>query len=160
MTHFAEPSSDNFYFDHHIRILRESLRHWSGRDLVEAGMSDRDAARFLYEAPFAVLSHEPGANPRFNYVNRAAQRLFAMNWSEMIGMHSKFSTTPDHQEDRNGLLREVANRGVVEGYRGIRISRDGRRFVISDTLAWNLIGPDGRIIGLAAKFGHTEFLDA
>ncbi|MGH8475909.1 MAG: MEKHLA domain-containing protein [Methylococcales bacterium] len=159
MTNFAEPSSDNCFLDHHIRILRESLSHWSGRDLVDSAMSNREAAEYLYRAPFAVLSHEEGADPRFTYANRAAQQLFAMNWSEMIGMHSRFSAQPENQEDRNRLLQEVSKRGYVDRYQGIRISKQGRRFLISDTMIWSLIGPDAQLCGQAAKFGHTEYLD-
>ncbi|MGH8499439.1 MAG: MEKHLA domain-containing protein, partial [Methylococcales bacterium] len=56
MITFAEPSSDNFFLEHPIDILRTSLRHWSGQDLVESEMGSREAAEYLYNAPFALLS--------------------------------------------------------------------------------------------------------
>ncbi|MGH8559991.1 MAG: MEKHLA domain-containing protein [Methylococcales bacterium] len=153
MITFAEPSSDNFFLEHPIDILRTSLRHWSGQDLVESEMGSREAAEYLYNAPFALLSHDTGADPMFNYANRIAQKLFGMNWSEIIGMHSRCSTEPENQEGWDRLLQAVSNRGYVDHYQGVRISRNGRRFLVSNTIVRNPIGPDGKF------YGQAEYLD-
>lgn len=159
MTSFAEPGHSNGFLEHHIKILRESLRHWLGQDLVEPALDNREAAEFLYNAPFALLSHDSGADPLFNYANKIAQQLFAMNWSRMNQTYSRCCVEPGNQEERDRLLRKVSSRGYVDQYQGVRISGSGRRFLISNAMVWNLIGPDGNFYGQAAKFGQWETLD-
>jgi hypothetical protein len=67
-------------------------------------------------------------------------------------LRSRLSTEPDRREDRDRLLEAVAQRGFVEGYRGVRISKSGRRFWVEDVTMWNLVDDDDIRRGQAAVF--------
>lgn len=142
-----------------MAILRKSLRHWTGQDLVSLGANGRDAAEFLYHAPFVLLSHDSSADPVFTYANRAGQSLFEMNWTDFLKTPSRYSAEPVNQQERERRLREVSSRGFVDQYQGVRISKTGRRFFISEAVVWNLLGVDGRLCGQAAMFDRWESVD-
>ncbi|MGW4641524.1 MEKHLA domain-containing protein [Sphaerisporangium sp. NPDC004334] len=113
-------------------------------------------ARWLYEdAPFGVLAHDAGDDPRFTYANLAAQRCFEYDWEEFVGMPSRLSAEPDRREDRQWLLDAVHRDGFATGYRGRRIAKSGRRFWIEDVTMWNLV-EDGILVGQAASFQHCQ----
>jgi MEKHLA domain len=159
MKTFPEPGPANSFLDHHIRIVRESLRHWTGQDLIETNGGQRDAAERVYHAPFVLLSHDAGPDPVFNYANLAGQELFGMSWFEMTSMPSRRSAEPVNQEHRKRVLQEVAKRGFIDQYESVRIAKNGRRFLIFNAIIWNLIGADGNICGQAAKFDQWKYLD-
>jgi MEKHLA domain len=56
------------------------------------------------------------------------------------------------------MLEGVRERGYIEGYRGIRVSKTGRRFLIDDVTVWNVIDPDGIYRGQAATYANWRFL--
>jgi hypothetical protein len=152
------PSEENAYLAEHVAILRRSFRHWTRRDLLDPRMTDADAARYLFTAPFAVVSHNKDPDPLFNYANRTALSLFGMSWEELIACPSRLSAKQENQEARERLLKEVAERGFVEGYRGIRIGRHGRQFEIEEAVIWNLRDSRGITCGQAASFKHWKWL--
>lgn len=152
------PSEDNAYLAGHVAILRRSFRHWTRRDLLDPRMTDEDAARYLFTAPFVVLSHDTSPDPLFNYANRTAMSLFGMSWAEITACPSRLSVERGSQEARDQLLKEVAERGYMEGYRGIRIGRHGRRFEIENVVIWNLRDSRGIGCGQAASFKHWTWV--
>ena len=154
-----EPGPGNSYQENHVAILRKSLRHWTGQDLVDLDIDGRDAAEFLYHAPFVLLSHDSSADPVFTYANRAGQRLFEMTWADFLKTPSRHSAEPVNREERERILREVASRGFIDQYQGVRISKTGRRFFISEAVVWNLLGMDGRLCGQAAMFDRWKSVD-
>lgn len=112
-----------------------------------------DAARWLYEdAPFCVLAHDAGADPRFIYANRAAQRCFEYPWEELVGLPSRLSAEAPDRLERQRLLEAVSRHGFATGYRGLRIARSGRRFWIEDVTVWNLVDAAGLAVGQAATY--------
>ncbi len=120
-----------------------------GRPLVPAG---RDAAWLYGEAPFAVLAHDGGADPCFVYANRTAQTCFGYAWDEIVGLPSRLSAEAPEREARQALLDAVTRDGFAEGYRGMRVTKSGRRFWIEDGVVWSLRRPDGSAAGQAAMF--------
>jgi len=50
------------------------------------------------------------------------------------------------------ILKSVAEKGFVTGYRGLRIARSGRRFWIEDGVVWQLMTETGTSFGQAAVF--------
>jgi hypothetical protein len=152
------PSEDNGYLVKHVTLLRRSFRHWTGRSFLDHRMNDAEAARYLFSAPFAVASHDSAPDPLFNYANRAALSLFGMSWEEITACPSRMSAEKANQESRELLLQEVAERGFMEGYNGIRIGRHGRRFEIQDTVIWNLRDERGLPCGQAAWIKHWKWL--
>ena len=56
------------------------------------------------------------------------------------------------REERSALLRRVTEQGYIDDYQGVRIARDGSRFLIHRATVWNLIDDTGRYHGQAAYF--------
>jgi len=141
-----------------VACLLESHRRLTGRALLteQDGEPDAMAARRLYDAPFVVLAHDTAADPRFTYANRAAQRLFEMPWSEIVGLPSRLSAEAPAREERQRLLEQVATRGYIDDYSGVRISKSGRRFRILRATVWNVRDRLGRPLGQAATFTDWE----
>jgi hypothetical protein len=156
--HIPEPAADNDFRADHVTLLLRCHRHWTGRDLLPAGPTPADTARVLYHAPFVVLSHGTAADPVFDYANLAAQRLFEMDWTAIVGLPSRHSAEPVAREERQRLLDRVGTHGYIDDYSGVRIARGGRRFLIRQATVWNLFGSNGRPAGQAASFAAWEYL--
>ncbi|QSA97203.1 MEKHLA domain-containing protein [Methylococcus sp. EFPC2] len=158
MSRFEQPSEDNGFLAPHVAILRHSLRHWTRRELVDPHMSDEEAARFLFHAPFVVVSHDTQPEPVFNYANRTALNLFAMDWEEFTALPSRLSAEEVKREEREESLRKVAEQGYIDRYQAVRIGRHGRRFRIEDAVVWNLLDANGAPYGQAALFERWTYL--
>ena len=50
------------------------------------------------------------------------------------------------------MLDQVRRDGFMSGYRGVRIAKSGRRFIIADGVVWELIDEQGTRHGQAATF--------
>ena len=132
-------------------LVLESFARVVGRPLVPAGLDGGEAVRWLYEdAPFCVLAHDTAADPRFIYANRAAQRCFEYPWAEFAGLPSRLSAEAPNRAERQAFLEAVARDGFTEGYKGLRISRSGRRFFIKDATVWQLTDGRGALRGQGA----------
>lgn len=156
MPAFPEPSESNGHLQEHARLLRSSLRSLTGMDLTDPTLDDAAAAHALFHAPFAVVSHDTAEDPVFNYANLTALGLFEMTWAEFTALPSRFSAEAPNREERARLLAEVTMSGCIRNYAGVRISRTGRRFRISEATVWNLTDPSGARAGQAAMFAHWE----
>lgn len=154
----GQPDITHDFMAEHVVLLRSSFRQLTGKELVPSELSDSEAAHFLFDAPFAVISHNSDADPLFNYANRKAMQLFEMAWPEIIGLPSRMSAEPVNQDERARLLQRVRERGHIDNYSGIRISASGRRFRISDAIVWNLTNELGEPAGQAAMFSNREFV--
>lgn len=116
-------------------------------------MGDIEAVGWLYEAaPFCVLAHNTASDPRFVYANAAAQRCFEYSWAEFTTLPSRLSAEAPDRTERQSLLDQVARQGYASGYRGLRISRSGRRFWIEDGTVWQMTDAGGTVHGQAAVF--------
>jgi hypothetical protein len=138
----------------YVSILSYSFRKWTGRDILDdaRGAKGADLTAALFEAPCPLVSHGTEADPVFRYANRAALKLWEMEWDEFTRMPSRLSAAPDPdvQEDRTALLKAALQKGWVENYRGVRRSSTGNLFVIDDTVLWNVVDADGVRHGQAA----------
>jgi predicted DNA-binding protein (UPF0251 family) len=56
------------------------------------------------------------------------------------------------------LLAAVTQRGFIDDYSGVRISKSGRRFRIARATIWNLVTAEGKPCGQAAMFDRWEFI--
>ena len=119
---------------------------------------DSSAARQLYYAPFALLSHGTEQDPIINYANLAAQKLFEMSWSEFVRLPSRLSAEAVLQDERQLLLQRVMEHGFIDDYSGVRISSSGQRFQIDYATVWNLQDSNGRYYGQAAMFSNWQLL--
>lgn len=141
----ADLSVDSDFFD----LLTGSFARLVGKPLVSEGQGPD----WLYrDAPFAVLAHNTDADPRFIYANKAAQTCFEYGWDAFITLPSRLSAEAPDRAERQRLMESVTRDGFISDYRGIRISRTGRRFWIENGIVWNLIDRDGHLRGQAATF--------
>lgn len=155
---FERPAAENGFLKAHADLLQSSYRHWTGTALAPDGDDESTAARRLFEAPFALVSHGTEADPVFNYGNATALRLFALEWEDFCRLPSRHSAAPLARDERRRLLERVSRHGHIADYRGVRVSSDGRRFLIEDALVWNLVDGAGAHRGQAAAFHRWTFL--
>ncbi|KAK9905039.1 hypothetical protein WJX75_008391 [Coccomyxa subellipsoidea] len=143
-------------------ILVENHRRKVGSAILE-DIDISEMAKALWEAPFAVLSHDKFENedPVFTYANKAALDLFEATWDELVGMPSRKSAAdePDAQEDRNQVLEAAAENGVIRGYSAWRQSLKGARFQIKDAILFNLETPTEKKVGQATTIHHWVYED-
>jgi hypothetical protein len=138
-------STDQQFF----KLLTESYECLVGSLLVPEGS---DAAWLYERAPFAVVAHDTSADPRFIYANCTAQACFEYNWNEFTMLPSRLSAESPNRTERQTLLDAVSARGFMSGYRGLRITKSGRRFWIEQGVVWNLVDEKGCKHGQAATF--------
>jgi hypothetical protein len=105
-----------------------------------------------------LVSHGTEPDPILNYGNRAALSLWEMTWEELTHTPSRLTAEAPNRAERARLLQAVTERGFIDDYSGIRISKSGRRFRIARATVWNLITQTGTPCGQAAMFDHWEFL--
>lgn len=142
----------------HTQVLAHSFRKWTGCDLLPGLLDPAGLARYVFEAPFVVVSHGTEADPVLNFGNAAALALWEMSWEELTRTPSRLTAEAPNREERARLLEAVTKRGFIDDYSGVRISKSGRRFRISRATVWNLLTTDGRPCGQAAMFDHWEFI--
>ncbi len=142
---FVDLSSDPAFF----ALLTESYARLVGAPLVPPGT---DAGWLYREAPFVVLAHGTDRDPKFIYANQAAQTCFEYSWQEFMTLPSRLSAEAPDRAERQKLLDEVARNGFLSGYRGLRVAKSGRRFIIEDGVVWELIDRAGVRHGQAATF--------
>jgi hypothetical protein len=153
---FPYPAPSNNFLCDHARLLRTSHRHLTGHDLIDPDLDDREAARRLFEAPFALLSHTADPDPILTYGNRRVLDLFELDWEQLTRMPSRLTAESPDREERLRLLAQVTAHGFIEHYSGVRVSSSGRRFRIQSAIVWNLIDREGRHLGQAATFAHWQ----
>lgn len=132
--------------------IAASFRRWTGRNLVGDPSPAHDLVARLFDAPFVLLAHGTEADPVLTYGNRMALTLWETTWERFTRMPSRLTAEPQARDDRARALAEVARRGFVEDYRGVRVSGTGRRFLIERAVVWSLVDPAGRVAGQAAMF--------
>lgn len=152
------PSPENKYQAEHVHLLGFSYQKLIHKPLLEGNYDRQTFAKKLFEAPFAVVSHDTQDDPVFNYANRKALELFEMDWQEFTSLPSRLSAEAVNREERQRLLDQVSRDNFIDHYQGVRISKQGRRFLIKNAVVWNLIDEHGINRGQAAYFADWEFL--
>jgi hypothetical protein len=133
-------------------LLTGSYARLLGTALVPVG----SGPRWLYrEAPFVLLAHNEESDPRFVYANLAAQACFGYSWNEFIGLQSRRSADTSAQAERERLLDTVSQTGFVRNYRGTRVTKSGRHFMIEGGIVWQLLDEAGVSNGQAATFSQN-----
>jgi len=142
----------------HTQVLARSFRKWTGRDLLPGLFNPLGLSHHVFEAPFVLVSHGTEADPILNYGNHAALTLWEMSWDELIRTPSRLTAEAPNREERARLLEQVTQRGFIDNYSGVRISKAGKRFRISNAVVWNLVTGKGEHYGQAAMFDQWELL--
>jgi hypothetical protein len=142
----------------HVECLLRSLPDSRGEALFP-GLNGPALAQAVAGAPFVLVSHGREPDPILNYGNLTALRLWEMDWTEFIRTPSRLTAEAPERTERERLLATVTQRGFIDDYSGIRISKSGRRFRISRATVWNVKLPDGAPAGQAAMFDQWSYLD-
>ncbi len=142
----------------HAEILVRSFKHFTRRNLLAGNFSSAEQAEIIFNSPFVLVSHGTEADPVLNYGNQTALSLWEMSWAELTRTPSRLTAEAPNREERARLLAAVTTHGFIDDYSGVRISKNGRRFQISQATVWNLITPDGKPCGQAATFCEWKFL--
>ncbi len=137
-----------------IRWLLDSYGLWLKRELVDRSGDIEAQSERLYLAPFVVVSHLDSDDPILCYGNRQALDLWEMTWAEFTATPSRLTAEPMNRTERARMLQRVAAHGFVTDYRGVRISRTGRRFLVEQATVWNVLDGHGDKRGQAAAFSQ------
>lgn len=140
--------------------LLNSFRDWTGKELLFRQGSEAAQASALFSAPFVVVSHGMEEDSILNYGNQQALNLWELTWAELTRTPSRLTAEPVNQVERERMLTRAAAQGYIDSYRGIRISRNGRRFMVEGATVWNVHDRQRRQQGQAATFTTWTFLDA
>ena len=141
-------------------LLSTTHQRLVGRPLVDERATEQPIALWLYhDAPFCLLAHDGGADPHFIYANAAAQACFGYSWDDFTRLPSRLSAEAPDRNERQRLLDAVARSGFIDDYRGIRVSKSGRRFWIEKAVVWELIDQVGTRHGQAAMFRSWRDLE-
>jgi PAS domain-containing protein len=139
------------------QLLTDSYARVLGHPLVPHAMPVVEAAQWLYEsAPFAVLAHNTDPDPLFIYGNKAAQRRFEYSWDEITRLPSRLSAEAPNREERQQFLARVQRLGYEAGYKGVRITKSGQRFMIEEATLWQLLDGEGKLHGQAVVIPRTR----
>ncbi|KVH69815.1 MEKHLA domain-containing protein [Burkholderia ubonensis] len=142
-------------------LLADSYHRLLNRPLVPDGMSASDGAAWLYcAAPFGILAHDASADPVFVYGNKRAQAIFEYDWDELTALPSRLSAEPMERRERQLFLDKVTQDGFVSEYRGVRITKTGKRFWIERATVWQLTDAAGNVRGQAAMIPQIRPVDA
>ena len=136
-------------------LLLQSHQRAFARPLIAAaqpGRSRRLLCQELFACGFPVLAHGTEKDPRLSYANAAALQLWETNWDELIGLPSRLTAPDSERAERSSALGQAQRIDAVQNYRGIRISRQGRRFMINNAKIWTLWDAEERVCGQAACF--------
>lgn len=156
MNYFATPpSTENHYLAEHIELISRSFSNLLGYSLLP---NTNNLAERLYHAPFVLLSHNTEVDPIFNYANAQGLKLFELSWQELITLPSRASAEATNQAARDKIMAQVTDHGFITAYRGVRISKTGKRFEINNAIIWNLTDSQGVYQGQAACFSEWTFL--
>ena len=137
------------------KMLLQSHQKAFSRPLIAAaqpGHPKRLLCQNLFACGFPVLAHGTEQDPKLSYANAAALQLWETRWDELIGMPSRLTAPNSEQAKRSNALGQAKRLDAVQNYRGIRISRKGRRFMINKARIWTLWDAKERVCGQAACF--------
>lgn len=138
--------------------LLESYHHWIGQDLIDRAGDRKAQALRLFEASVVVVSHGVEPDPILNYGNQAALDLWELSWEQFIQTPSRLTAEADDRTERRRMLEQAKLNGYFDGYRGVRISSTGRRFLVEQVVIWNVSDSAGHPIGQAATFSQWSYL--
>ena len=140
--------------------LLDSYHHWLNHELIARSGNAQEQSHQLFDSPFVVVSHGMQDDPILNYGNRAALALWETTWDKLTRTPSRLTAEPLSRVERAQMLQRASQHGFINDYRGIRISKTGKRFLVEGAIVWNVVDSHGRQLGQAATFSQWEFLDS
>ena len=141
------------------QILLNAYAALLGQELIPREGTPLEQSERLFYSPFVVASHGNQEDPILNYGNQTALDLWELTWEEFTRTPSRLTAEPMNREERARMLHQAQTQGFITDYRGIRISRSGRRFLVDNATVWNISTPKGDLMGQAATFSDWSFLE-
>ena len=135
--------------------LLDSYRQCVGQELMQRVGGPEAQAQALFTAPFVVVSHGTQDDPILNYGSQLALTLWEMTWEQLVQTPSRLTAEPVNRAERERMLERARVQGYLDNYRGVRISRGGRRFLIEQALVWTVVDQAGHRRGQAATVWST-----
>ena len=142
-------------------LLLQSHQRAFSRPLIasaQPGQLRRLLCQNLFACGFPVLAHGTEQDPALSYANAAALQLWETRWDGLIGMPSRLTAPDSERAERSSALGQAKRLDAVQNYRGIRISRKGRRFMINKARIWTLWDAEEQVCGQAACFSDWWWL--
>ena len=146
------PSGQSDFLARQTRLMLSSYRHWTGKMLWPEDKPDEALVKEVFFAPSVLASAGIEEDPILNYGNQKALDLWEMDWETFTRTPGRHTAEPMEREERARFLERVRRQGYADDYRGIRISRTGRRFEIRQATVWNLMDANGQYAGQAVTF--------
>ena len=81
--------------------------------------------------------------------NRGAERIYGYTPAEVVGKHVSMLTPPERRDEIPHIMERLRRGERIEHYETIRMTKDGRRLIMSLTIS-PLINDDGVIVGASA----------
>ena len=142
----------------HIKCLMDSYYNFTGLSLIPKNQSPSSLKSYFDQVDFVLLSHGTEEDPILNYGNQKALTLWEMTIEEFLQTPSRKTAEAPLREERARLMKMVTEKGFINDYQGIRISKTGKRFQINQATVWNVTDETGQKIGQAATFKNWVFL--
>lgn len=98
------------------------------------------------------------ADPIFIYGNNAALKLWELSFEEFTKFSSRNTANLDQQSSRNSLLQEVLDKGFIENYSGIRVSKSGKKFMIENAMVFQVYDLQDHNIAQAVLFANWKYI--
>lgn len=140
------------------QLLLNSYAHLVKQELIQRTGTPLEQAERLFQSPFVVASHGTQDDPILNYGNKVALDLWEMDWEQFTHTPSRLTAEPVNRKERARMLEQARTQGYISDYRGVRISRTGKRFVVEQATVWNIQQPDGTPLGQGATFSEWTYL--
>ncbi|GJL64698.1 MAG: MEKHLA domain-containing protein [Nitrospirales bacterium] len=162
--HYQKETYDEVWQQPHVvqwtQLLLDSYRQWLTKELIDRAGTFLEQAKRLFESSLIVVSHGLQDDPILNYGNQEALILWEMDWNQFTHTPSRHTAEPVNQAERADMLRQAKSKGYIDDYRGIRISRTGKRFLVERAIVWNVVDSQGLRHGQAATFSTWSYVDA
>ena len=143
----------------HIKNLLNSYHNLTGLFLIPQNIDNNTNLKdYLDKVNFVLLSHGTEEDPILNYGNQKALTLWEMTLKEFLKTPSRKTAEAPLREERARFMQLVSEKGYIDDYRGIRISKTGKRFQIIKATVWNITNENGQKIGQAATFKDWQLL--
>ncbi len=139
-----------YLLESYVRLVEDEL-------ILREGDPAEQAER-LFKSPFVIASHGLEDDPILNYGNQTALDLWEMDWEQFTQTPSRLTAEPINRDERARMLEQAKTHGYIRDYRGVRISRSGKRFLVERATVWNIQDPSGTPLGQAATFSDWMFL--
>ena len=140
------------------QYLLDSYANLVKKELIPREGTPLEQAERLFKISFVVASHGLEDDPILNYGNQTALDLWEMDWEQFTKTPSRLTAEPVNREERECMLEQARTHGYISDYRGIRISRSGKQFLVESATVWNVHKPDGTPLGQAATFSNWTYL--